>query len=588
MPAISRPPRPSAPGLIAAAVCGALLVPPAPPADAQEGPIRLFPQELAPTVPPVDRPAGTPPVDAPGTPPRGFQVEGLAPPEVDSIGLAGSFEPTLWADGDPRLILSLVSQLPVAIRNPALQALTRRVLVTGAALDGATEGGRMLSARVERLLAMGDLDSAKRLLDQLPPSIGDPGLARLAAEVALLAGDAAPACQRAADLAPASGVAFWNETLIYCRLAGGDTDGARLGLDLLREAGSGADAAFVELATMLADGAAAGAPPALPEPAAIHVALLRLAGQPFPEPALAQAPPALLTAIARDPVLAGERQLEIAERAFAAGGLAPADLAALYAERAPQGDALERVRTDWGPAARALALRAAGDQQSPQEQAALLDATWRATSGDERALVAAALAPQLTELAPERALLAVAPGAARALLAAGRPLPAARWFSLLSAESGRDSAAGRELAALMPLFALAGIGDSDAVPRFDQRAVGAWRAARPDADAKAERLFALLDGVGSPVPDAAWWQQLEAPLERPASVPVSALWRSLERAAAERRLGETVLFALHMLNGAPAAAHPEVLTTALQALRAVGLDREARAIAVATALGMDL
>ncbi len=43
-----------------------------------------------------------------------------------------------------------------------------------------------------------------------------------------------------------------------------------------------------------------------------------------------------------------------------------------------------------------------------------------------------------------------------------------------------------------------------------------------------------------------------------------------------------------MLNGAPAAAHPEVLTASLQALRAVGLDQEARQIAVATALAMDL
>jgi hypothetical protein len=435
---------------------------------------------------------------------------------------------------------------------------------------------------------MGDLDSAKQLLDQLPPSVADPALARLSAEVALLAGDDAPACQRAADLAPTSGAAFWSEVEIYCRLAAGDRDGARLMLDLLREAGQSEDPAFVALAGMLADGAEAGAPPALPDPAALHLAQLRLAQQPFPEAALANAPPALLTAIARDPVLAGDHQLEIAERAFAAGGLAPSELAAIYAERAPEGDALERMRTAWGPEARALARRAAGEAQSPQERAALLDAAWRAASGEERFLVAAALAPQLTELAPERALLPVAPSVARALLAAGRPLPAARWFSLLSAESGRDSAAGRELAALMPLFALAGIGGSDAVPRLDQRAVGAWRAAQPDAADAAERLFALLDGVGSPVPDAAWWQQLEAPLERPASVPVSALWRGLERAAAERRQGETVLFALHMLNGAPAAVHPEVLTTALRALRAVGLDREARAIAVATALGMDL
>ena len=499
MRATARPPLP------ATALCAALLLAAwGGGALAQEGPIRLFPEDLGPSAPAPQRPgtATAPPgTAAPGTAPtapEGFQVEGLAPPEVDSIGLteagAGGFDPTLWANSNPRLILSLVSQLPVAISNPALQALTRRLLVTGATLDGASaEGGRMLGARVERLLAMGDLDSAKRLLDQLPLSMTDPTLTRLSAEVALLTGDDAAACQRAADLAPESDTAFWSEVTIYCRLASDDTEGARLGIDLLRDVGQDEDAAFVELATMLADGAAV-APPALPEPAPIHLALLRLAQQPFPEAALDQAAPALLTAIARDPTLAGPGRLAIAERAFAHGGLTPADLATIYIERPLEGDALQQIRSDWGPQARALALQAVRAQQAPQERARLLDAVWQAATGQERFLIAAAFASPFGELPPDRALLPVAPSAARALLTADRALPAARWFSLLSGESGRDGAAGHEFAALTPLFALAGVGGSDAVPALDQGALGAWRAARPEAGAEAARLFALLDG----------------------------------------------------------------------------------------------
>ena len=151
-----------------------------------------------------------------------------------------------------------------------------------------------------------------------------------------------------------------------------------------------------------------------------------------------------------------------------------------------------------------------------------------------------------------------------------------------------DSRARRELAALTPLFALAGVGGSQAVPALDEAAVAAWRAATPAAGAEAARLFALLEGIGSPVPDQAWWQELEPPLQRSLSVPVSPLWRGLERAVAGQRKGEAVLFALQMLNGAPEAAHGAALTAALRALRAVGLDQEARAIAVATALAMDL
>ena len=63
----------------------------------------------------------------------------------------------------------------------------------------------------------------------------------------------------------------------------------------------------------------------------------------------------MLTAAAREPSLAGDRQLEIAERAFLTGGLAaPASAADLWRAR-PAGDALASVRTAWGPEARAMA-----------------------------------------------------------------------------------------------------------------------------------------------------------------------------------------------------------------------------------------
>ena len=68
------------------------------------------------------------------------------------------------------------------------------------------------------------------------------------------------------------------------------------------------------------------------------------------------------------------------------------------------------------------------------------------------------------------------------------------------------------------------------------------------------------------------------------AAPATVLWRGLEQAAAERRVGDTVLFVLQMLNGRPETAHPEALVACLRALSRVGLGRDARAIAVATAL----
>jgi hypothetical protein len=581
------------------------------PLAAQQGPIPLFPSQPAPATPapegsaragsaPPSAPGEAPatPAPAPGAetgtaPPSGFQVEGLAPPQIDSIGLTGpgdgGFDSQLWHGSDAKVVLPLLSQLPVITTNPPLRALTRRLLATGAPLEGVSQAGSVLEARVQRLLAMGDLDTAKRLLDQLPPARGDSRLARLVAETALLDGEDPAACRSASDIAPTANAAFWSEIVVYCRLAQGDLNGARLGLDLLQEAAQTDDHAFFELASMIADGTVSAAPP-LHDPQPIHLALLRLAKLPLPASTLDELSPAALTAVARAPSLAGDQQLVLAERAFRNGGLPATSLAALYRDQPSESgaDALHAVETAWGPRTRALAYRTVLDQQAVRDRAQLLDATWRAAAPDERFLVAEVFAGPFADLPVDRGLLTVAPSIARALLGAGRPLPAARWFALLSAETATNSAARSEVAGLTPLFALAGVGNGDAVPQFDEAAIAAWRAAAPGGEAAAERLYALLEGLGLTVPETAWVEALQGQLDETGTLPSVALWRGLERAVANKRLGETLLFALHLLQGRPQTVHPEAVVASLRALRAVGLDQEARSIAVATALSMGL
>jgi hypothetical protein len=181
-----------------------------------------------------------------------------------------------------------------------------------------------------------------------------------------------------------------------------------------------------------------------------------------------------------------------------------------------------------------------------------------------------------------------APSVARALLATDRPVPAAGWLSVLDAEAAQATRMQTAVTGLVPLFALAGVGGSDAVPQLHARAIAAWRLANPEAGSSVEQLFALLEGVGASVDAIAWRDLRGLPLQHQAMVPAGALWRGLEQAATAGRLGDTVMFALHMLNGQPETAHPEVLIACLRALRRVGLDRDARAIAVATALTLQL
>jgi hypothetical protein len=561
------------------------------PAAAQRGPIQLFP-DLGTETPPQPEAPTTLRSEGEAEAPRGFRVEGLAPPGIDAIGLAGpaegGFDQDVWAGSDGELILTLLRSLPVANENPPLRALARRLLMTGAPIAGLAEPGSVLGARVGRLLAMGDLDSASALLDRVPATNQDSQIARLVVQAALLRDDRETACSRAADIAPASDAAFWDKVSIYCRLAEGDRDGAILGLDLLREQGQTDDEAFFALVEAIAAGQPAAVPLGPGGPSAVHVALYRLAGLPLPRAALASASPELLAVVVREPDLAADDQLAIAERAFLLGALSADGLAEQYRTAVPEGqaDVLRQIGTAWGPRARALGYNTLPERGTP-ERGQVLDALWRQAQGSERFLIAELFAAPFAELPVERGRVRLAPSAARALLAAERPIPAARWYSLVSVEAAGDQQARDDLVSLTPLFALAGFGGSVAVPDFDSEAMDAWLTGTPDAQAKAAHLLALLEGIGVPVPETAW-QRLIPLNQAPVPAPPAPLWRALDRAAAERRLGETVLLALHMLGREPQAAHPEALGAGLRGLRAVGLDQEARAIAMATVLQMGL
>jgi hypothetical protein len=125
----------------------------APHAIAQGGPIQLLPGLETETPVQPEAPA-TLRSDGEADAPRGFRVEGLAPPGIDAIGLAGpaegGFDQNLWAGSNGELILTLLRGLPVASQNPPLRALTRRLLMTGAPVERLAEPGSVLGVRAVR------------------------------------------------------------------------------------------------------------------------------------------------------------------------------------------------------------------------------------------------------------------------------------------------------------------------------------------------------------------------------------------------------------------------------------------------------
>jgi hypothetical protein len=562
----------------------------------RQGPIQLFPgtpSEQAPQTAPGQGigPSGPlhPPPDVGRSerPPGGFAVEGLAAPEVDAIGLDAGFGPDLWQGSDPGLVLKLIRNLPIATQSPPLRELTRRLLITGTNLP-IEPSGSLLEARVARLIAMGAIEDAALLMGQLPATDQDSALTRAAADVALLQGDDERACGLAQDVAPASPVPYWAKLTAYCRLRSGDIDGGRLAVELLREAGGPEDAAFLELADVMASGRSGGVLAGLGQPSALDIAMLRSAALPLPHAALADPSPALLAAIVATPALAPDAGLELAERAFTAGVLSAEGLAARYLETASEeaGDAdlLTAISDDWGPGTRARAFRRAREEQVAAARAELLDAVWLAAAGPDRMMIARTLVEPFAGLPLDEGLVFAAPSTARALLGAERPVPAARWFVLLERAEDEGAPSEEEAAALAPLFALAGVGGRRSVPEPTAEMIATWQAASGAEPDHAARLFSLLEGVSGPVAPAFWRDLLQPPFESAAPAPSLPLWRLLERSEAAQHDGELTLIALHLLDGGRPEANREAVVRGLRALRAAGLDGQARAIAVADAL----
>ena len=72
-------------------------------------------------------------------------------------------------------------------------------------------------------------------------------------------------------------------------------------------------------------------------------------------------------------------------------------------------------------------------------------------------------------------------------------------------------------------------------------------------------------------------------------MPQPAIWRSLEKAASGSRIGETVLLSLLAIGQAgPLQANPIVLRKVLISLRKIGMEKEARALALEAAIASGL
>ncbi|MBV8169937.1 MAG: hypothetical protein JO021_24335 [Alphaproteobacteria bacterium] len=568
-------------------------------------PLRLGPPGAQPPIP--QPPAAAPPAGGIGLDggPRGasqrpgdsVEIAPLAAADPDGLGVrvptGEPLTPELWNRTPRDIATVLLQRLPAGLASPTLRELQRRLLLAPARVpDGNAPQGapRLIALRIAKLLEMGDVESAAALMRVLPPGLDDEPTMRLKVEMLWLSDKREEACAEVTkQIAHFTGV-FWQQAQVACQVAGGQGDAASLGAQLLREQGFN-DPAFFNLVESAAGGARNLPIDKLGPVTPATVLLLRAAKREPSADSLANSAPGVLRALALAPELPLPMRLAVAERAAGFGALSPEALGQIYMSLdAPPADianAAALSKSDKSARARAVLFRAVRTQTNTAMRFELMRAAFDSARAAGLFVVAAQLyRPLIEEAPPNNEIGWFAGEAARALLVAGAPDLARRWYDLARARAVTDGDAGKAQAQLWALFRLAGLDDGP----FEPVRLLAWydaQSVRPAAalSERATAVYGLLASVGERVPSGAWLPLLVNAADAPKPVPGTGALVELAAAAADTRLGETIALAAGAIGPRdPSAAGTLACTGVTSALKALGLTASARRFALEAAL----
>ena len=531
----------------------------------------------------------------------GVVVVQIASIDPSSVGLLteedGGFGTDMWVGSSRAFIESLLPRLPVQTLSPVMQDLTRRLLLSEARVPAGTPvAPSLLGLRVERLSASGQTDLVTDLLRLAPSRLQDAALARAEVDSMLLSENHAGACTNIEALLRDSDDPYWLKGLTFCKALSGESAAAQLGVSLLQEQGGGGDDAFFELVASLV-GDSKNAPVSLIDPSPLHLAMLRAARLDVPDDAVPGARPAILRSIATSPNAPLATRLLAAERAEAAGALSPGALAAIYASVEISPDDHLNWETlaveEAGPRINALLYQVATIEKDAQTRArVVVTALFRARLAGGFNTIARVMRDICSAIDPTPGLAWAASEIGRALLAAGDVPSARRWFDIMSQTASND--VPDAAIAVLDLWPLIQLMDANGSLGWSSDALQSWwegeqRRSGDNAYERAAVVLTLMDAIGYDVPESLWQALMGSSLTVTAYLPSVQLWRALETASQNYRVGETVMLSLLALGEVgPAAANPTTLHTVISALKGVGLDSDARKLALESALAKGL
>jgi hypothetical protein len=524
------------------------------------------------------------------------EIQELSAPDPNAAGaLPPGLQPlgaSMWKTLTAEDLNARLERLPAFERSAVMQGLTRRMLLSPSAgpKGGSGDGvAAWFATRVRALNARGDWAGAMALADYGP--LSDPAVAEAAFTARLAASPREDTCESLKSLETPHEGQFWSQLRIYCQFVGGDTAGAQLALDVLREKGVN-DPAFTAAAAKLLDGKAP-ANPAAPDNA-VQAALWRLAAMPLSMHAARNERPEIAalaeTAGESDLVkLAGAGLLTRIDVGRAQAWTAAVESAQFAAD---QKDDPEEAAKPLPPSAGdAVYLRSISARTLPAAKASAFAAMLqRGQARGEFPYTAKLLRRAATEIAPVPETAWAAPEVTRVLIYNGEVARAESWFKALNPGSPSD----QPTINAVQIYGVLKQPSSDPgraanLDKALQWLVKTSAAPGPNqtlAKTRMAREFPVLAALGKVIPpDGLWAVDANSPGVA-LGIDGPTLLEAMARAADQGAAGEVVLNAAILLNGqGAAAARSQTVAAIVRALKGVGLRREAEALALEAFLG---
>lgn len=498
-----------------------------------------------------------PPVEIPQSARRPVEVVGTLGPENWGLGADA------WGNANGRFLSTLMRRLDAPLPSRWTSILLRRALLTRAPAPSYVHPVDWVAERAWLLLRMGEADAARMLVQAVDVDRFTPKMFSVAVQTGLATADPAALCPLVGPGRKTSDEAVWPLSEAICAGLEGEPSRASALIDQARRRGRGRGVDLLLAEKVIGAGTNSRRAVTIQweevdQLNAWRFGLAAATGMEIPERLMNGAGRHVLAWQARAPMIPIEQRVDAAQAAAVLGVFSNASLVEMHSLLADTADVTEINQSVGGRLRRAYAARDVDARIN-----AIRDLWSEAENPHDRYARQILTAVAASRIPPSEDHVDHVPALLASMFSAGMDREAARWSDVVS---GMNGSAGDQAWALLAVGAPR--------PMVD---ISAGRIDRLDGP-KARMLFAALAGLGriDEGSQTGLARRLEVPIGRENS------WTRMLDAAAQRRQPGTValLSAVAMQTPDWRGVPPDHLYRIVRALRQVGLEYEARMIAV--------